>query len=235
MHISFTASKDAVFIGYIVIMVICMLLMSKSSAIIASVVVILSLSLYYFISHQNEQTESDTTEGLTAFGMMESDASHINGEISDGVNIPITTIIDDPISAEACDRMGFLDRTMDSEGRPVNGYMSMAEEYPIANKDVYALAGEGRPGSEKYDQQYPWGSNQSYTDCYPGPNRELNGCNINGYVNIDEGNARQVAMRTRDKKVLDGAVTKNANYYKKNFGKEFEESEAKRWWGNDEF
>lgn len=234
MRLSLSLNKDLMFIVGIIIMLVCMAMMSKSSTIIASIVVILSLTMYYYVTARNNKSNVGAqVEGLCGSGS--SDSLSVKYSYEDAVNVPVTTIINEPISAQACDRSGFVDRAMDSEGRPIGPYMSMADEYPIANKDAQALAGEGKPGTAAYDDQYPWGSNQSYTDCYPGPNRELNGCNINSYVSIDEANTRQVSMRTRDKKVMDGVVTKNANYYKKNFGKELDEAENKRWWGNDEY
>jgi len=82
---------------------------------------------------------------------------------------------------------------------------------------------------------FPWGNNAGYTDCYKPTPRELNESNLGGYRGIDERNAYIGAARARDKKCMDGAVTKNMNYYKKNYGRELDEYESKLWWGNDEY
>ena len=233
----------------IIIMLICMSMMSSSVALMTAVVALLSMTFYYFAFARKKNTGSgdngavgstnSTATGNESFGgkhnksvdaeviILPKPVDEVYEEdiriISPGyVNIPVTTIIEEPISAAECDRRGYFDASIDNGG--------MAHEYPIANRGVKALTGEKDP-----TEAYPWGSNQSYTDCYPGPNRELNGCNMNDYMGIDEANTRQVQLRTRDKRVIDGHITKNANYYKRHFGKELDESENKRWWGNDEY
>lgn len=146
-------------------------------------------------------------------GKTDSFSSNCSCKIDDTMNLPVTNIIYEQPSISSCDRPDYINEIM-------------ADNYEELNKDIPALTGE---------KAYPWGSNQSYTDCYPGPTRDLNGCNINDYMGIDEANTRQVNMRTRDKKVIDGYVSKNSNYYKRHFSKELDESENKRWWGNDEY
>lgn len=91
--------------------------------------------------------------------------------------------------------------------------------------------------SIRYKEQnpYPWGSNPKYTGCYPQVPFDLNGCNTGAYLSYDEANARLAALRQRDKKALDGVVTKNSNYYKRHFSTELDEAEAKRWWGSSEY
>jgi hypothetical protein len=51
----------------------------------------------------------------------------------------------------------------------------------------------------------------------------------------DSANTMQVRARTRDKRCLTGAVIKDANFYKKHYGDEFETSENLRWWGNQDY
>lgn len=51
----------------------------------------------------------------------------------------------------------------------------------------------------------------------------------------DSANTMQVRARTRDKRCLTGAVIKDANFYKKHYGDEFETSENLRWWGNNDY
>jgi hypothetical protein len=85
------------------------------------------------------------------------------------------------------------------------------------------------------DDDYKWGSEEKATNCYPEPSFNSNNCNLSEYLSYDESNARIAALRNRDKKSKDGLVTKNANFYKKNFGRELDEAESRRWWGNDEY
>lgn len=51
----------------------------------------------------------------------------------------------------------------------------------------------------------------------------------------DSANTMQVRARTRDKRCLTGAVIKDANFYKKHYGDEFETSENLRWWGQNDY
>lgn len=82
---------------------------------------------------------------------------------------------------------------------------------------------------------FKWMEDESYTNCYEPPSYDIENCNLYSYLPFDEANARMASLRQRDKKCLDGWVTKNANYYKKHFGRELAEEEAKRWWGNQEY
>ena len=82
---------------------------------------------------------------------------------------------------------------------------------------------------------YAWMSNPKYTGCYPQVPYEVTGCNLGAYLPFDEANSRMAALRQRDKKTLDGYVTKNSNYYKKHFANELGEAEQKRWWGSNEY
>ena len=102
--------------------------------------------------------------------------------------------------------------------------------------DVYEETKTPSPHPET--QPYPWSSNQSYSTCYQpvlsGIDFSQN-CNTGAYLGIDEANSRLAALRQRDKRAIDGAVSKNANYYKRHFAKELDEAENKRWWGNQEY
>ena len=89
---------------------------------------------------------------------------------------------------------------------------------------------------------YPWMGSPTYSSAYRPPppfkaigSRGAYKCNINDYPTYDEQHARLAALRQRDKKAIDGWVTKNANYYKKNFGRELDDAEKQQWWGNDEY
>jgi len=72
---------------------------------------------------------------------------------------------------------------------------------------------------------------ERYTTCYPGPIER----NLGLGMTVDDAVARQSTWRNNEKKVLDGYISKNANFYRKNYSDELEEYEAKRWWGEDEF
>ncbi len=52
---------------------------------------------------------------------------------------------------------------------------------------------------------------------------------------IDDLNTHLARSRARDKQCTDGWVAKNANFYKSNYGTEFDESENARWWGRNEW
>lgn len=229
MHLSFSLDRSAmtIIITLIMIMLIFIAIMQSS---LVNIALLLSLAgvLVYGISNVKSDpffANSDTqvfSHPLSKHLCGGVNTCNCHVMLDDSMNIPITTIMNEPTSAESCDRSGYFDRATDRG--------ELADQYSERNKDVQALVGEKNP-----TDAYPWSSNQGYTECYPGPNRELNGCNINDYMGIDEANTRQVAMRTRDKKVLDGYVSKNANYYKRHFSKELDESENKRWWGNDNY
>lgn len=49
---------------------------------------------------------------------------------------------------------------------------------------------------------------------------------------MDSANTMMVRARTRDKRCLTGAVIKDASFYKKHYGDEFEQAEKSRWWGD---
>jgi hypothetical protein len=100
---------------------------------------------------------------------------------------------------------------------------------------------EPKEYEDPYDP-YPWMGSPTYTSAYkpPPPFKAIGSsgalkCNINDYPNFDESNARLAALRQRDKRAMDGYVTKNANYYKRHFGRELEDAEKQQWWGNDEY
>jgi hypothetical protein len=51
---------------------------------------------------------------------------------------------------------------------------------------------------------------------------------------VDSANCEMVKERTRDKRAQTSATIKDANFYKKYYGNEFEEAEKRLWWGNGE-
>lgn len=52
---------------------------------------------------------------------------------------------------------------------------------------------------------------------------------------VDGANTRMARARARDRRCIDGAVTKGADYYKYHFGSELDDTERRVWWGNNEY
>lgn len=78
-----------------------------------------------------------------------------------------------------------------------------------------------------------WHQNRAaYTDCYP-ERRAPEVAMMSD--DVDSGVAMIGIERARDKKCIDAWVARDANYYKQHFGSEFEESEARPWWGRHEY
>ena len=106
------------------------------------------------------------------------------------------------------------------------------------------LTGEGEwSGGDQFQKYYfgPYPPNQKYTVCYPektcrraGVNGDDN-CNIYSTMNINEKVVQMSKRRNNEKRVVDGLISKNANYYKRHFADELDLSEKLRWWGNDEY
>lgn len=87
-----------------------------------------------------------------------------------------------------------------------------------------------------FDLCNQWGTNPGYTQCYPANTSwDQNDCDMYANMDIDEKNSMYWKRSNRDKKILDGWASKNADYYKKNFYNELEKEEAKVWWGNNEY
>jgi hypothetical protein len=64
---------------------------------------------------------------------------------------------------------------------------------------------------------------------------DLNDANFYAQMDGDEKIMMTNQLKTRDKECIDGYVSRNSDYYKKNFGDELDEFEKKRWWGNAEY
>lgn len=58
---------------------------------------------------------------------------------------------------------------------------------------------------------------------------------IGGKKNIDDVNLKYGILRSRDKKCIEGAVTKTADYYKYHFADELVDYESRPWWGRNEY
>lgn len=76
--------------------------------------------------------------------------------------------------------------------------------------------------------------NNAYTDCYNQPQMVVGASCAERTYNVDEANAFMAQKRARDKKCIDGMVTRDAAYYAYHFGDELDESEAKVWWSKNE-
>lgn len=81
-----------------------------------------------------------------------------------------------------------------------------------------------------YDMWYQ--SRAEYTDCYPGPRAPAVAMMSN---DVDSGMAMIGIDRARDGKTIDARAVRDANYFKHHFGDEFEQSEARPWWGRHEY
>jgi hypothetical protein len=125
---------------------------------------------------------------------------------------------------------------------------AMLNSYPLpAEVDTQAIEDELMEETDAYnvlDDYDPidyagyskqWSSNQQFNDCYNIQPEVLESCAIYSTRDVDGKNALMAKYRSRDKKSLDGAYSKNANYFDKNFGEELNKFESKQWWGNFEY
>lgn len=88
---------------------------------------------------------------------------------------------------------------------------------------------------DNYHLRNQWSTNQGYTQCYPPVSWDNNNCNIYQSMDIDEKNSQHWRMANRDKEMIDGWASKNADYYRKNYYNELEKEESKVWWGRNEW
>jgi hypothetical protein len=56
-----------------------------------------------------------------------------------------------------------------------------------------------------------------------------------GHRGVDDMGMKLGIARARDRQCIDGAVTKNANYYKYHYGDELSDYESRPWWGRNEW
>lgn len=54
-------------------------------------------------------------------------------------------------------------------------------------------------------------------------------------LTVDQSSMIYNQRRNRDKRSIDGAITKDVNYYKYHFGDELDMEENKPWWGNNDY
>lgn len=111
---------------------------------------------------------------------------------------------------------------------PADVYVNLTNDEPLPTQHHV-------PMDHYSSDKFPYGSNPTYSTCYKPKLAESNRCMLNAEPGIDATNARMAALRARDKKVIDGAVTKTADYYRRHFSDELEKAEAKRWWGQNEY
>lgn len=56
-----------------------------------------------------------------------------------------------------------------------------------------------------------------------------------GTIGADAAGVIMAQRRTRDKRAMNGMASKTADYFRYNFSTELAESEAKQWWGADDY
>lgn len=73
----------------------------------------------------------------------------------------------------------------------------------------------------------------SFGKCYPVKPVTVNGTDIDN--SMDSNMAVIAQKRARDKRAIDGAVVKDANFYRHHFADELDQTEKRVWWGESEF
>lgn len=91
------------------------------------------------------------------------------------------------------------------------------------NTNLYGRA------QEEYD-----GYNTAYTDCWRKPKPALFKTCGEQDQSIDAANVMMAQRRARDKRCMDGLVSKDKYYYRHHFAGELDEAEEKVWWSRDE-
>lgn len=82
---------------------------------------------------------------------------------------------------------------------------------------------------KEYDEHQKYKS--SYSNCYDDAIPAVAVSHSENSHTIDSLNALLSQRRTRDKRSMDGAVSKDSNFYKYYFTNELSEYESKPWWG----
>lgn len=85
----------------------------------------------------------------------------------------------------------------------------------------------------EYDEYHV--NHTTYTSAYPEPQPVIGMASSELTQGVDASVALMAQHRFRAKKAMDGAVSKTSDYYKHHFGDELERSEAKPWWGNQDY
>lgn len=108
--------------------------------------------------------------------------------------------------------------------------VDLNKEQPVETASDIELSKPATP--HMYGPEYDaWQTNQtSYSECYNEPQLPLfASCAESG--GVDARLSLLAQQRARDRKCMDGVVSKNADYYKFHFADELEQSESKPWWG----
>ena len=103
------------------------------------------------------------------------------------------------------------------------------------------IAGPGGPGVDQntnlygaeYEKHHAY--NASYTDCYVKPQPVIVESPAERDISIDERNCLIAQRRARDKKCMDGFVSKNADYYKYFYADELSDTENRPWWSRSDY
>lgn len=91
--------------------------------------------------------------------------------------------------------------------------------------------------NDLYGPQYDaWSAHNRSYDMYPDVRPHVGvSCAENDYSVDTLGTLMTQKRGARDKRAMDGAVSKGVDYYKYHYGSELDEEEAKPWWGRHEW
>lgn len=126
----------------------------------------------------------------------------------------------------------------------VNFTMSRPAVNAIPLNPVPMVNSEQTPSAHDYASQpvdiygpyyEQWHAYTKSYDDYPYPEARISQSASELSHNVDQLSAQMTQRRTRDKKCMDGAVTKDKYYYQHHFGSELDDSEAKPWWGRSDY
>lgn len=227
---NFSIPKEAIIL-FVLIFIIAIAFPSWANAIFASIVVASIFGIMVAVNSATSQRSSfDSAE-----------SSQQKGTTTNVTTTNITALDSSPKSKSVIEA-SFTDDISGLAPSPDNlipPELRGDAEDSGPNNDNYDVDAKNKTelGSNAYynPNGFKWMEDESYTNCYEPPSYDIENCNLYSYLPFDEANARMASLRQRDKKCTDGWVTKNANYYKKHFGRELAEEEAKRWWGNQEY
>jgi hypothetical protein len=90
---------------------------------------------------------------------------------------------------------------------------------------------------DMYGPQYnAWSAHGRSYDMYPDVKPHVGvSCAENDYSVDTLGTLMTQKRGTRDKRAMDGAITKGVDYYKYHYADELDKEEAKPWWGRHEY
>jgi hypothetical protein len=76
---------------------------------------------------------------------------------------------------------------------------------------------------------------QSYTNIYDAAPARTAYSNTEKQYTVDLANTLNATRRFHQKRAMEGAVLKNADFYKYHYGDELEQAENRPWWGRGEY